>query len=123
MVQSKNRINSFKHAFRGIFNLYKTQKNARIHALATIIVLAAGFYFGFTKTEWCLIVLTISAVWIAEAFNTALEYLADACSPELHPLVGKAKDMAAGAVLISALASIIIGILIICPYILRTFIS
>jgi len=113
------RMKSFKNAFKGIFILIISQKNARIHALATIIVCMLGFYFGLTKTEWCLIVIAISVVWTAEAFNTALEFLADAVSPEHHPLTGKAKNLAAGAVLISAVGSAIIGILIIGPYILE----
>ena len=111
-------MKSFKHAFHGIFTLFKSQKNARIHALASVIVCMLGFYFGLTKTEWCLIVIAVAAVWIAEAFNTALEFLADAASAEYHPLIGKAKNLAAAAVLLSAVGSAAIGILIIGPYIL-----
>ena len=98
-----------------------SQRNAWIHLLATICVLMVGFYFGFTKSEWCWIVLAIAIVWTAEAFNTAFEFLADAVSPEYHPLVGKAKDVAAGAVLISAIGSVVIGILIIGPHLLASF--
>ena len=76
---------------------------------------AAGFLFGITKLEWCLIALAISAVWTAEALNTAFEFLADAATPEFHPLVQKSKDIAAAAVLLSAIGSMVIGVLIFGP--------
>jgi len=72
-----------------------------------------GFFFGFSKFEWYWIILAIIAVWTAEALNTAFELLADVASPEFHPLVQKSKDIAAGAVLISAIGSVVIGLLII----------
>lgn len=101
--------------------MLKSQHNAWIHALASVIVCVLGLSFGLTRSEWCWIVLSIMAVWTAEALNTAFEFLADAASPDYHPLVGKAKDVAAGAVLISAIGSAVIGILIIGPYILKLF--
>ncbi|MGA1790206.1 MAG: diacylglycerol kinase family protein [bacterium] len=118
-----DRIKSFRYAFKGILLLIKSQHNAWIHTLATIAVCSAGFYFGFTRSEWCWILLTMMAVWTAEGFNTAFEFLADAVSPDYHPLLGKAKDVAAGAVLISAMGSAMIGILIIGPYVLRLFVN
>lgn len=116
-----SRANSVKHATDGIIILLKTQCNAWIHAFATIVVVILGLYFGFSKSEWCWIVIAIIAVWTAEALNTALEFLADAAIPDHHPLVGKAKDVAAGAVLISAIGSVIIGLLILGPHISRFF--
>jgi len=113
------RLRSFKYAFRGIWIMLKSQQNAWIHAAATILVCCAGLYFHFTKSEWCWIVLAIVAVWTAEAFNTAFEFLADKISKEYHPLIGKAKDVAAGAVLITAFGAAIVGILIIGPYLLN----
>jgi len=115
----KNRIKSFGFAFHGIKIMILSQQNAWIHAAVTIMVLVAGNFFHFTKSEWCWIVLAVVAVWTAEAFNTALEFLMDAVSPDFHPLVGKAKDVAAGAVLITAMGSLIIGLLIIGPYFLQ----
>ena len=114
-------LNSFKYAFHGIRVLISTQHNARIHLLATITIIAAGFYLGFTSPEWCLIIFAAVMVWTAEAFNTAIEFLVDVASPEFHPLAGKAKDVAAGAVLISAIGSAVIGILIFTPYLVRLF--
>jgi diacylglycerol kinase (ATP) len=116
-----SRAKSVKHAVNGIFILLKTQYNAWIHAFATIIVIILGLHFGFTKSEWCWIIIAVIAVWTAEALNTALEFLADAAMPDPHPLVRKAKDAAAGAVLISAIGSVIIGLLILGPHILKFF--
>jgi diacylglycerol kinase (ATP) len=91
---------------------------AWVHAFATIAVTIAGFYFGLTKSEWCWIVLAVIAVWTAEALNTAFEFLTDVASPEFHPLAGKAKDVAAGAVLIAAIGSVVIGLIVFGPYVL-----
>ncbi|MCY3024420.1 MAG: diacylglycerol kinase family protein [Planctomycetota bacterium] len=113
------RIRSFRHAFNGVFVMLKTQHNAWVHLLATIFVCGAGVYFRITRSEWCWLILAIMAVWTAEALNTALEFLADATNPASHPLVGKAKDVAAGAVLISAIGAIVIGILVFGPYLLH----
>jgi diacylglycerol kinase len=113
------RLKSFAYAFRGILIMLKSQRNAWIHALATIIVSAMGVGFGFTRSEWCWIALAIVVVWTAEALNTALEFLMDAATPEYHPLVEKAKDVAAGAVLISAAGAAVIGLLIMGPYLLK----
>jgi len=107
-------------AIKGI-RLLAAEPNARIHAAATIIVCAAGFYFGFTREEWRWIVLSIALVWAAEGFNTAIEFLADALTPNYHPLIEKAKDVAAGAVLITACGTLIIGLSIIGPYLLDLY--
>ena len=93
-----------------------SQQNAWIHAIATVAVTVAGFYFGLARSEWCWVTLAIVAVWTAEAFNTAIEFLTDVASPEFHPLAGKAKDVAAGAVLISAIGAAVIGAIIFSPY-------
>jgi len=113
------RIRSFRFAFSGVFTMLKSQHNAWIHAFATIAVCAAGFFFGISCLEWCLVILAIMAVWSAEALNTAFEFLADAASPEFHPLVKHSKDVAAGAVLIAAIGSVIIGLLVFLPHIVR----
>jgi diacylglycerol kinase len=115
------RLRSFAHAVKGILIMLKSQRNAWIHAAATIIVCVMGLCFGITKSEWCWIVLAIVVVWTAEALNTALEFLMDAATPEYHPLVEKAKDVAAGAVLISAVGAAVIGLLIMGPYLLKLF--
>lgn len=98
--------------------MISSQHNAWIHALATILVVTLGLNFGLTKAEWCWIVLAIISVWTAEALNTAFEFLTDVASPAFHPLAAKAKDVAAGAVLITAIGSVVIGLLILGPYVL-----
>jgi len=113
----KSRIQSFIHALGGVRFMLNSQHNAWIHALATCVVCLSGLLFRYKKSEWCLIILAIIVVWTAEALNTAFEFLADVASPEYHPLVKKAKDVAAGAVLLSALGSVIIAVIIIGPHI------
>ena len=106
------RIRSIYCALKGIAVMLATQRNAWVHAFATIAVTIVGLYFGLTRFEWCWIILAIISVWTAEALNTAFEFLTDVASPEFHPLAGKAKDVAAGAVLIAAIGSVIIGLII-----------
>jgi diacylglycerol kinase (ATP) len=119
--QFTGRIRSFRHATAGILRMIRCQHNAWIHAVATVIVLAAGFLFHFSAADWCWIILAISIVWTAEALNTAFEFLADAASPEFHPLVRDAKDVAAGAVLVTAIAAAVIGAIIFWPHLARLF--
>ena len=109
------RVRSFRFALRGIAVMLRTQHNAWLHAAATAAVCAAGLALGLSAAEWCWIVLAIVAVWTAEALNTAFEFLTDVASPGFHPLAEKAKDVAAGAVLISALGSVAIGLLVLGP--------
>jgi diacylglycerol kinase (ATP) len=115
------RLRSFAHAVRGVRIMVNSQYNAWIHALATVIVCILGLCFGLSASEWCWIVLAIAIVWTAEALNTALEFLMDATTPEYHPLVEKAKDVAAGSVLVSAVGAAVIGLVILGPHFLRLF--
>ena len=109
------RVRSFGHAFRGVGRLLATQHNARIHAAATVVVLGLGTLLGLGRSEWVALLVAIAMVWVAEAFNTAIEHLCDRVSPEYDPLVGHAKDVAAGGVLIAAGAAVLIGILVLAP--------
>jgi diacylglycerol kinase (ATP) len=112
----RQRLHSFRYAWAGLGTLLRTQHNAWIHAAATLLVVAAALYFGLNAYEWLWLVLAMALVWMAEAFNTALELLADAVTRERHPLVGRAKDVAAAAVLIAALAALVIGVLVLGPH-------
>ena len=114
--QFTGRIRSFRHAMTGILRMARCQHNAWIHAAATCGVVLAGFFFKLRAGEWCWIVLAIAIVWTAEALNTAFEFLADAASPEFHPLIRDAKDVAAGAVLITAIGAAVIGTIIFWPH-------
>jgi diacylglycerol kinase (ATP) len=110
------RIRSVRCAVVGVRLMVSSQHNAWIHAAATMAVVAVGLSFGLTRAEWCWIVLAVISVWTAEALNTAFEFLTDMASPQFHPLAAKAKDVAAGAVLITAVGSVMIGLLVLGPY-------
>lgn len=109
------RLESFRFAFRGLGVMVRSQKNAWIHAAISAAVLVLGIVLRIDAHGWAWLVLAIVAVWTAEALNTAFEFLADVASPEFHPLVERSKDVAAGAVLISAVGAIVIGLLVLGP--------
>ena len=117
----KKRIKSFGYAFKGLATLFKTQANARIHLIALCGVTAAGFFFHINTTEWSLIALVSASVLAAEAMNTAIEFVVDLVSPHYHDLAGKAKDVAAAAVLLTAFGAITVGLIIFLPKILTFF--
>ncbi len=108
-------VRAFRNALRGIAETMRTQQNARFHAVATLVVLIAGFWFGLSRAEWALVMLCITLVLALEALNTALEHLTDLVSPHYHPLAGKAKDAAAGAVLLGAIGAATAGLCIFGP--------
>jgi diacylglycerol kinase (ATP) len=119
MSINKNRlgklIKSFSYAFAGIYELLKSEPNSRIHFLATFCVLIAGILLRISKSEWCVILIVIALVWAAEAFNTVIEKLADHLFPEYHETAQFAKDVAAGAVLVCAIAALVCGLIIFLP--------
>lgn len=110
------RLHSFRYALAGLRTLLLTQHNAWIHAAATVVVVAAGLALGLSRADWCWLVLAMTLVWMAEALNTALEFLADAVTQEFHPLILQAKDVAAAAVLIAAIGALVIGLLVFGPH-------
>lgn len=111
------RAQSFTHAWRGIVVFLKSTHNAWVHGTLFIIALLLGIYFDITRIEWMLLVLVSGFVFTSEAFNTAIEIDIDLTSPEYHPYARDTKDVAAGAVLISALTAGIVGLCIFIPYI------
>ncbi|HID85982.1 MAG TPA: diacylglycerol kinase family protein [Anaerolineae bacterium] len=115
-MRSANLLDSFRHAFAGLGHALRTQRNARIHLLIAVGVVALGLWLGLSRWEWVAIVLTIGFVFVAELFNTVVEAVVDLASPEFHPLARAAKDVAAGAVLLAAIASVVIGLLILGPH-------
>ena len=112
----RRRMASFGHAFRGVGAALRTEVHLQFHAVATAAVLGTGWYFNLTLTEWALVALAVGGVWAAELFNTAIEALTDLVSPGYHPLAGKAKDVAAGAVLLAALAALAVGVAVFGPH-------
>ena len=113
------RLLSFKYAIAGIIHMLKHEPNARIHLIATLVVIILGVYFRIEKIEWLFITLAIGMVFSAELFNTSLENITDLISPEKNKKAGHAKDIAAGAVFITAIAAAIIGMVIFLPRIIN----
>lgn len=109
---------SFRHAFRGLAVLLATQHNAWIHAGVTLLVIGLAAALGVSRLEWAVLVLAIALVWSAEGLNTAVEWLCDVVSPEQHPLVGRAKDVAAASVLLAAAGAAVAGLLVFVPRLL-----
>nr|WP_277881501.1 diacylglycerol kinase family protein [Hymenobacter cyanobacteriorum] len=112
----RRRVASFGHAGRGVWSALRSEIHLRFHALATVLVLGLGFYYRLGRLEWALVALAVAGVWTAELLNTAIEALTDLASPDFHPLAGKAKDVAAGAVLLAAAGAVAVGALVFGPH-------
>ena len=112
------RAESFTHAGRGVKILLKTTHNFWIHISVFVLVIAFGFYFKITNTEWMALIIVSGFVFVSEAFNTAIEIDMNLTSPEYHPYARDTKDVAAGAVLLSSITAILVGVLIFWKYIL-----
>ena len=110
------RLRSFRHAFAGIAFMLRTQHNAWLHLAATIAVCVLGFALKISAGDWRWIVVAVVLVWVSEAVNTAFEHLCDVVSPEFHASVKRSKDVAAGAVLITAIGAAVLGAMIFLPY-------
>ncbi len=109
------RLRSFGCAIRGIGTLLRTQTNARIHLLATVAVFSTAYAVNIARYFWVLLSLAIGLVWVAEGLNTAIEILSDRITKEPDDHIRRAKDVAAGAVLISAIIAATIGIMVLGP--------
>jgi diacylglycerol kinase (ATP) len=112
----RSRLLSFRHAFTGWWFVIRTQKNAWIHALVSVMVVGMSFWLGIDTLQWALIIVAIAMVWTSEFINTALEAVVDLASQhEYHELARVGKDVGAAAVLIAAFCSIVIGLLVLGP--------
>ena len=111
----RRRAASFGHALRGVAVALRSEVHLQFHAVSSVVVGALGWFFNLSLTEWALVALAVGGVWAAELFNTAIEALTDLVSPGYHPLAGKAKDVAAGAVLLAALGALAVGLLVFGP--------
>lgn len=117
----RKRLRSFRYAFNGIRLLVTKEHNAWIHCFATVCVIAAGFLLDISQMEWIAVVIVIGAVLAAEAVNSALEAIADFVSPEYCEAIKRTKDLAAGAVLLMAIAAAIVGGIIFFPRLAALF--
>jgi diacylglycerol kinase len=113
--QDSTLIESFQHAFAGMWFALRSQRNARIHVAVAIVVLLLGIFVGLEPVQWAIIVLTTGFVLVAELFNTVIESVIDLVTEEYHPLAKQAKDVAAAAVLTSAIMAVAVGVLILGP--------
>ncbi|PWK29310.1 undecaprenol kinase/diacylglycerol kinase (ATP) [Arcicella aurantiaca] len=109
MINIQKFLKSVPFAWEGIITLFKSENNAKIHLLAVVVVVISGFLIGFSEAEWLAIILTMSGVLALEAVNTAIEALVDLASPAFHPLAKKAKDVAAGAVLLFVFGALVVA--------------
>jgi diacylglycerol kinase (ATP) len=111
-------ISSFRYAFAGIRYLLWTQRNAKIHSALGALAILLGLLLGIDHDEWLAVVVTIAIVFVAEGFNTALEATVDLAMPDYHPLAKIAKDVAAGTVLLTAIAAVVVGLIVFLPHLL-----
>jgi len=114
-MRRSNLLISFKCAFAGLWYVLRTQRNARIHLFVAVTVVMMGLWLGLSRTEWAVLALTIGTVLAAEVLNTVVEAAVDLATAEYHPLAKVAKDVAAGAVLLTAVAAVVVGLLILGP--------
>ena len=115
------RIKAFSYAFQGLGSALKKEGAFKVHLAACVFVTVPGFYFGITKTEWCIVVICCAVVLIAELINTAIERFCDALMPEKNEHVKFIKDVSAAAVLIAAIGSVIIAVILFYPYVKELF--
>ncbi len=113
------RMKSFKHAIDGLKTALKDQPNFVFQFCAALLVIAIGFYFDLTKSDWLIVILTIGFVLAFELTNTAIEEIVNSFTDQVHPAAKKAKDVAAGAVLVAAVTAVVVGLMIFLPYIIR----
>lgn len=115
ILDKKRLVDSFRYAFFGIVEAYKGEQNLKIHTVIAVLVVIFGFVFKISYVEWLVCLVLIGLVLMAEFFNTAIEYVVDLASSEIHPLAKLAKDTASAGVLMMAIISAIIGLIIFVP--------
>ena len=113
--RAKSRLSAFRYAFSGWWYVLRTQRNAWIHLVATIMTVTLGLWLSLGSQDWAILLLAIGLVWTAEFINTGIEAIVDLASPEKHPLAQVGKDVGAATVLIAALIAVLVGILILGP--------
>jgi undecaprenol kinase/diacylglycerol kinase (ATP) len=111
----KKRLKSFSYAFSGLKTALQEEHNARIHLVATVLVVALSLFFDINKYEWIAVIFAIGFVFAMELLNSAIENTADFISLEEHDTIRKMKDLSAAAVLVSALVALIVGLIIFLP--------
>ena len=110
-------IAGFGYAFHGLWYALRTQRNARVHIAVAILAILVSIFFHISTVEFAMIFVAITGVFVAEMFNTVIEICVDLASPTYHPLAKIAKDVAAGAVLLNAMLSVVIGLFVLGPHV------
>ncbi len=114
----KNRINAFGYAFSGLAQSFRKEIHLKLHAVIAVLIIGLGFFFDITKTDWVIVLLSITLVICLEMVNSALEKLCDFVMPQQNPKIKYIKDVAAGAVLVACLFAVVAGLIVFLPYIL-----
>jgi diacylglycerol kinase len=114
-VTSPSRLKSLSYALAGWLYMLRWQKNTRLQAVASILIIAIAFWLQIDRVSWAILILTITIVWMAEFLNAAVEAVINLASPELHPMAKVGKDVASAAVLLGVIASILVGVLLLGP--------
>jgi diacylglycerol kinase (ATP) len=114
----RQRLKSFRFAFAGLSAFIFTEHNARVHTVTTAAVIISGFLFNISNAEWLTVIIVTAMVWAAEIFNTVVERIMDHITPDYHPQVKTIKDLSAAAVLVTAIAALIAGLIIFIPKII-----
>jgi len=126
-MRATSLLSSFGYAFAGLWHLLSTQRNAKIHVVLGLAAAALGLLLGIDRYEWLALIVTITIVLAAEGINTAIEAVVDMVAPEYHPLAKIAKDVGAGTVLLTAIASVVVGLVLFLPHlwpiVLRWFVE
>jgi len=121
VLKDKKRLIGFKFAWRGLVEVFKEERNFKVHVTITLLVIITGFCVKLSTLEWTIIFLVISHVLVAEVFNSVIERVIDYIKPDIHPLARSIKDIAAGSVLIATMFAIVIGAIILLPKIYLFF--
>lgn len=111
----RKRLQSLRHAIAGLGVLIRSQHNARIHLVVSVVVIGMATVFELSPLEWSAVIFAVALVWMAEALNTGIELVCDVVSPEFHPKVKQAKDVAAAGVLVAVLGAVCVGLIIFLP--------
>jgi len=114
-MRSRNIVQSFRFAFSGLWYVLRTQRNTRIYLAVAATVVVLGLWLDLSSNQWAVLTLTIGSVLVSELLNTVAETLVDLISPGYHPLAKVVKDVTAGAVLLAAIISVVIGLLVLGP--------
>ena len=122
-MKSESLIKSFQYAIAGVAYVLRTQRNAKIHAAAFVVVLAMAAWLQVPALHWAVLILTSGLVFVAEIANTVIETLVDLVSPDHHDLAGRAKDVAAGAVLCAAVLAVVVGAIVLGPPLISEFVE